>query len=85
MSTMPATYSNTPIFNRKGVVMPATNVRPPLNEIVRRVRALRALSKATGFSTNRTVGEMLEKLSQDELVSVGEVFLLNPDDNADNK
>ena len=65
--------------------MPATNVRPPLNEIVRRIRALRALRKSTGFSTNRSVGELLAKLSPDELVSVGEAFLLNPNDTQEDK
>lgn len=45
-----------------------------LEEIVRKVRALRALSNATGFSTNRSVGELLDKLSQDELIKVGEMF-----------
>ena len=45
-----------------------------LEEIARRIRALRALSTATGFSTNRSVGELLDKLSQDELVKVGEMF-----------
>ena len=43
-----------------------------LPEIVRRVRALRVLSLSTGFSTNRTIGHMLEKLTEDELVKVGE-------------
>ncbi len=45
-----------------------------LDEIVRKVRALRALTTATGFSTNRSVGELLDKLSPDDLIKVGEMF-----------
>jgi hypothetical protein len=68
---------------RTGVVMQATHVRPTINliEIVRRIRALRALSQATGFSTNRTVGELLEKLTPDDLIKVGEMFLPDLNDN----
>ena len=57
-----------------GVRTMHNNTTRTLEEIVRRVRALRALSTATGFSTNRSVGELLDKLSQDELVKVGEMF-----------
>jgi len=80
---MLTTHSNIPIFN-KGAVM-AANAKPNLNEVVRRIRALRALSKSTGFSTNRTVCEMLERLSQEDLVSIGEAFLLTPNDAEDGK
>jgi hypothetical protein len=45
-----------------------------LEDIVRKVRALRALTTATGFSTNRSVGELLDKLSQEDLIKVGEMF-----------
>ena len=57
---------------------PYTSSGKNLSDIIRRVRALRALSLATGFSTNRSVGEMLDPLSQEELVHVGESFLLTP-------
>ena len=52
-----------------------------LDEIVRRIRALRALTTATGFSTNRSVGELLDKLSQDELIKVGEMFIADTQSN----
>ena len=56
------------------------NNRQPttLNEIARRIRALRALSQVSNYSTNRTVGEMLDHLTADELVTVGELLMLNP-------
>ena len=80
MSTAPATY-NVPIY-RKGAAAMANTINIP--EIVRRVRALKALSKSTGFSTNRSVGELLDRLSPDDLVRVGEAFLLDSNQTTDN-
>lgn len=70
---------------RRETVMQQSHTKPNINEIVRRVRALRALSKFSGFSTNRSVGEMLERLTPEELVTVGEAFLLDPQDNNSGK
>jgi hypothetical protein len=69
----------TPTINN-GVTNMIQNNRQPtnLNDVVRKVRALRKLSAESGFSTNRTVGEMLERLSTDELIKVGELLMLNP-------
>jgi hypothetical protein len=70
MSTMPTTYRSNPITGAKS--MQNSN----LSEIVRKIRALRALTRSTGFSTNRTVGQMLDRLSEDDLIKLGEAFLL---------
>lgn len=55
-------------------------LKPDLVEIVRQIRALRTLTKRTGFITNRTIGAMLSKLSTEDLVAVGEALQLNPED-----
>lgn len=66
--------------SRNGAVM-QVNARPNnLNEIARKIRALRALSKVSNYSTNRTIGEMLDRLNSDELVTVGELLMLTPDE-----
>lgn len=70
--------STTAYVRRTGAVMPVAKPRPTLDEIVRRIRALRALHKSTGFSQNRTIGEMLEGLSQEDLIKIGEAFLQTP-------
>jgi hypothetical protein len=59
----------------KGVIaMPnqQTQLTPELADIVRKIRALRVVTKTTGFVTNRTIGEMLQRLTPDDLVAVGE-------------
>jgi hypothetical protein len=49
-----------------------------LNEIIHKIHALRRVTKATGFFTSRTIGEMLAKLSPEDLVRVGEALELKP-------
>lgn len=53
--------------------------RPPLtnnlNEIVRKIRALKRLHEATGFSTNRTIVEMLSRLTEEDQIAIGEAFM----------
>jgi len=69
----------TPPIRNGGTNMMQNNRQPTtLNEIARRIRALRALSQVSNYSTNRTVGEMLDHLTADELVTVGELLMLNP-------
>jgi hypothetical protein len=58
--------------------MPDTKIKPELAEVVRKIRALRNVTKATGFVTNRTIGEMLAKLPVDDLVAVGEALQFKP-------
>lgn len=55
-------------------------LKPELVEIVRQIRALRTITKQTGFITNRTVGAMLSKLSTEDLVAVGEALQIKPED-----
>ena len=61
-----------------------SNIKPPLKpelvEIVRQVHALRTIAKKTGFITNRTIGAMLSKLSQVDLVAVGEALQMSAQD-----
>jgi hypothetical protein len=40
---------------------------PDLQETVKKVLALRNLTKTTGFKTSRSVGELLGRLTADEL------------------
>ena len=69
-----ATCQTAPILNR-GAHMVRNNNLP---ELAHKIRALRALSKETSYSLNRTIGEMLDKLSPDELVKLGELFMSEP-------
>lgn len=69
------------VLTRQGVmIMPNTRTQltPELADIVRKIRALRAVTKTTGFITNRTIGEMLQRLTPDDLVAVGEALQLKP-------
>jgi hypothetical protein len=49
-----------------------------LREIVRKVQALRRVSKATGFNTLHSIVEVLRPLSMDDLIAVGEELQLKP-------
>jgi hypothetical protein len=55
-------------------------LKPALVDIVRKIHALRTVTKKTGFITNRTIGEMLMKLSPDDLIAVGEALQLKCED-----
>lgn len=48
----------------------STTLKPELQEIVAKVRALKELTKATSFQTSRTVGALLQRLNADDLVAV---------------
>jgi hypothetical protein len=61
-------------------IMSSTTLKPELVEIVRQIRALRTITKRTGFITNRTIGSMLSKLSTEDLVAVGEALQIKPED-----
>jgi hypothetical protein len=47
-----------------------TTIRPELKEVVEKVRALRDLTKTTGFQTSRSIGALLGRLSPDDLSAV---------------
>ena len=49
-------------------------LRPELQETVRKVRALRELTRGTGFQTSRSVGQLLGRLSADDLALVAEAL-----------
>ena len=49
-------------------------LKPALVDVVKKVRALRALTKDTGFVTGRTVGALLSQLSQEDLIRVAEAL-----------
>jgi hypothetical protein len=55
-------------------------LKPELVEIVRQIRALRTVTKQTGFILNRSIGAMLSKLPIEDLVAVGEALQVNPQD-----
>lgn len=77
---MSTTYGQ-PIYNRNGVTtMTNTILKPELVDIVRKIHALRTVTRKTGFLTNRTIGAMLMKLSAEDLVSVGEALQLKSED-----
>jgi len=59
---------------------PIPTLKPELVEIVRQVHALRTITKKTGFITNRSIGAMLSKLSQTDLVAVGEALQMSAQD-----
>lgn len=50
--------------------MTMTTLPPKLADIVEKIRNLQQLTVSTGFKTNRSQGELLEKLSADELSAV---------------
>jgi hypothetical protein len=47
---------------------------------VRKIHALRTVTKKTGFITNRTIGAMLAALSTEDLIAVGEALQLKSED-----
>lgn len=76
-------YTATATGTRFGVnTMHSTNSRTKtkeqLEQIAYKVRMLRNLTKQTGFFTSRSVGQMLEGLTADELVQVQELSEKNP-------
>ena len=75
MSAAPCVNNTNPISQNGKDFMPHT---PKLEEIIRKVRSLRSLTKTTGFYTTRSIGVLLAGLSPDELVEVSEALELTP-------
>ena len=65
-------------------VMPYSKTTPSrlspieLKEVVRKIHALRRVTKTTGFFTTNAIVELLSKLSADDLIAVGEELTLKP-------
>ncbi len=85
MSSAPATYSNniTPSVIRNGVESmnnpkPTNLSQVELKEVLRKIHALRRVTKTTGFFTTHSIVELLNKLSADDLIAVGEELKLKP-------
>jgi hypothetical protein len=79
MST--SSYGAAPTPIRTGVqAMPNTQTQltPELAEVVRKIHALRTVTKTTGFFTTKTIIDILGKLSEDDLIAVGEALKLKP-------
>ena len=60
------------------MTMPQTQLTPELADVVRKIHALRTVTKTTGFFTTKSIIDILSKLSQDDLISVGEALKLKP-------
>lgn len=60
------------------MTMPQTQLTPELADVVRKIHALRTVTKTTGFFTTKSIIDILSKLSQDDLVAVGEALKLKP-------
>ena len=65
---------------RNGNSMSNTQLKPALVEIVRKIHALRTVTKKTGFITNRSIGALLAGLSSEDLIAVGEALQLKSDE-----
>jgi len=52
------------------------NTRPTNNlaDMARKIKALRTVSQLSNYSLSRTIGGMLDRLSEDELVNLGEIL-----------
>jgi hypothetical protein len=61
----------------------SSNLSPvELQEVVRKIHALRRVSKTTGFNTLNTIVELLKPLSMEDLIAVGEELKLKPNEKA---
>ena len=49
-----------------------------LQDVVRKIHALRRVTKTTGFMTSNEIVRLLKPLSTDDLVAVGEELKLKP-------
>lgn len=59
---------------KEGLMMTSTDLTPKLQSIAEKVAALRELTKCTGFQTSRSQGELLGRLTPDELAAVAVVL-----------
>lgn len=59
---------------------PRNHTPEELQEIVRKVQALRRVNKTTGFFTRNTIVELLSDLSTDDLIAIGEELKLKPNE-----
>ena len=67
-----------------GAIMQNDNHKPKnlspaeLAEVVRKIHALRRVTKTTGFFTSQAIVELLKPLSMEDLIAVGEELKLKP-------
>jgi hypothetical protein len=64
--------------NRQQGVSMQPNRKEELAKIAHKVKVLRAFTKDTGFFTTRSVGQLLQNLSPDELATVAELSTAEP-------
>jgi hypothetical protein len=62
-----------PIYNRNRS-NPMPQPKRDLSEIVDKIVHLKQLTERTGFKTSRSIGQLLEHLSADELAMVNEAL-----------
>jgi hypothetical protein len=65
---------------RHGVPIMHNTKSTNLNEVARKIKALRTVSQMTNYSLSRTIGGMLDGLSEDELVKLGEILMRTTDE-----
>ena len=53
-----------------------------LAEVVRKIHALRRVSKTTGFNTLNSIVQLLKPLTADDLIAVGEELKFKPNEKA---
>jgi hypothetical protein len=75
---MSATYQALTPQGVKAMLHTQTQLKPELAAVVRKIHALRTVTKTTGFFTTKTIIDILGKLSPDDLVAVGEALQLKP-------
>jgi hypothetical protein len=55
-------------------------IKPELVDIVRKIHALRTVTKKIGFITNHSVRQLLMGLSSDDLITIGEALQISGQD-----
>ena len=59
---------------------PRNHTPEELQEVVRKIHALRRVKKVTGYFTSHEIVELLSELSTDDLVAIGEELQLKPNE-----
>src|SRR5690349_6092005 len=59
---------------------PRNHTPEELQEVVRKIHALRRVKKVTGYFTSHEIVELLSELSTDDLVAIGEELKLKPNE-----
>lgn len=59
---------------------PRNHTPEELQEVVRKIHALRRVKKVTGYFTSHEIVDLLSDLSIDDLVAIGEELTLKPNE-----